>query len=129
MTNLEKYAEEIKNYKGYEFCKDFVKVKILNTLGLKCDIGCSRCDMLQMMWLMSEYTEPEEPEVDWSKVEVDTPILVKNVEQEHWYKRYFAGYKNGKVSAWVNGATSWTALDEDDDYTWNYAKLAEEEDE
>lgn len=128
MTNLEKYAEEIKNYKGDYFCGDFIKPIILKTDNCT-DICCSRCNMLQMMWLMSQYTEPEEPEVDWSKVEVDTPILVKNVEQEHWYKRYFAGYKNGKVSAWVNGATSWTALDEDDDYTWNYAKLAESEDE
>lgn len=125
MTNLEKYSDEIRGYNDIEFCKDFVKPYILKSD--ECTgIDCIRCSMLQMLWLLEEY---EEPEVDWSKVEVDTPILVKNVEQEHWYKRYFAGYKNGKVSAWVNGATSWTALDEDDDYTWNYAKLAEEEDE
>ena len=124
MTNLEKYAEEIKNYKDDNFCSDFVIPVILK--GCKCFSPCEQCRMLQTIWLMKEYTEPE---VDWSKVEVDTPILVKNVEQESWYKRYFAGYKNGKVSAWVNGATSWTALDEDDDYTWNYAKLAEGEDE
>ena len=127
MTNLEKYAEEIKNYKGYEFCKDFVKVKILNPLGLKCDIGCSRCDMLQMMWLMSEYTEPEEPEVDWSKVEVDTPILVRNGDNEEWNKRYFACYENGTIYAWVSGRTSWAAIDNDDMYAWKYAKLAEQE--
>lgn len=130
MTNLEKYAEEIKNYKGYEFCKDFVKVKILNTLGLKCDIGCSRCDMLQMMWLMSEYTEPEEPEepeVDWSKVEVDTPMLVRDSDNEEWHKRHFARYENETIYVWRGGCTSWTAYDSDDVYAWKYAKLAEQE--
>ena len=127
MTNLEKYAEEIKNYKGYEFCKDFVKVKILNPLGLKCDIGCSRCDMLQMMWLMSEYTEPEEPEVDWSKVEVDTPILVRDSENAEWDKRYFARYEYETIYAWVNGRTSWASIDDDDVCAWKYAKLAEQE--
>ena len=126
MTNLEKYAEEIKNYKGYEFCKDFVKVKILNPLGLKCGIGCSRCDMLQMMWLMSEYTEPEEPETDWSKVAIDTPILVRNTDNDEWNKRYFAWYENGTIYAWVNGRTSWAAYDNDDVYPWKYAKLAEQ---
>ena len=129
MTNLEKYAEEIKNYKGYRFCEDFVQMKILNPLGLKCNIGCSRCDMLQMMWLMSEYTEPEEPEVDWSKVEVDTPILVRNLEWESWKRRYFAKFEDGTVYAWIDGKTLWTVEDEDDVYVWNYAKLAEGEDE
>ena len=124
MTNLEKYAEEIKNYKGYEFCKDFVKVKILNPLGLKCDKGCSRCGMLQMLWLLEEY---EEPEVDWSKVEVDTPILVRNTDNEEWNKRYFARYEYETIYAWVNGLTSWTTIDSDDVYPWKYAKLAEQE--
>ena len=36
-------------------------------------------------------------EVDWTKVKVDTPILVKSCEGETWKKRYFAKYKNGTV--------------------------------
>lgn len=83
--------------------------------------------MLQMMWLMSEYTEPEEPEVDWSKVKVDTPILVRNIENEEWNKRYFARYENGTIYAWVSGRTSWSSIDDDDVYAWKYAKLAEQE--
>ena len=70
---------------------------------------------------MGEY---EEPEVDWSKVEVDTPILVKNSEDEEWRKRHFAKYKNGNVYAWSDGLTSWTAYDK---MVWKYAKLAEDE--
>lgn len=28
--------------------------------------------------------------VDWSKVKVDTPVLVRDFENENWKKRYFA---------------------------------------
>lgn len=80
--------------------------------------------MLQMIQLLEEY---EEPEIDWNKVEVDTPILVKDMEYENWRKRYFAEYKNEVVYAWVNGKTSWSAVDDKDVTTWNYAKLAESE--
>jgi hypothetical protein len=63
--------------------------------------------------------------VDWSKVAVDTPILVKQYEQDEWEKRHFAYFKNGKVCAWLCGATSWSADYEGDTTDWNFAKLAE----
>lgn len=59
-------------------------------------------------------------QVDWSKVAVDTKILVRDYENSNWTKRYFAKYENGKVEAWCNGRTSW--IDADTNY-WNYAKL------
>lgn len=67
----------------------------------------------------------EEHEIDWYKVAADTPILVKNVENDNWVRRYFAKYENGIVRAWNSGATSWTG-----EYmtAWAYAKLAEEGD-
>ena len=43
-----------------------------------------------------EPAEPEGPEVDWSKVEVDTPVLVKDYEEDDWEREYFAKY-DGKV--------------------------------
>lgn len=65
-----------------------------------------------------------EPEVDWSKVAVDTPILVKDsIEENVWCKRHFADYKNGKVQAWDNGRTSFTAGGIKS--SWYYAKLVE----
>lgn len=73
------------------------------------------------MWLEEEYTEQE---VDWSKVAVDTPILVRDSENYRWRKRYFAKYKNGKVFAWNDGKTSWTSVDVETT-VWNYAKLAD----
>lgn len=60
--------------------------------------------------------------VDWSKVKVDTPILVKN-DGCVWLRRYFAEYKNGKVRTYFNGATSWSFDGRMD--SWDCAKLAE----
>lgn len=63
--------------------------------------------------------------VDWSKVAVDTPVLVSSNGIE-WYKRYFASFDRGNVLAWEYGATSWSVDDaECEVYRWSYAKLAE----
>lgn len=62
---------------------------------------------------------------DWSKVKVDTPILVKAYEQDDWQKRYFAYFKDGIVYAWLCGTTSWSADNDEDVMSWNCAKLAE----
>ena len=123
MKNYEKYKDEIKKCDGSNFCRDFVKPRILKSRSCA-NTSCDQCKMLQIIWLMEEYEEPEKPEVDWSKVEVDTPILVKNSEDEEWRKRHFAKYKNGNVYAWSDGLTSWTAYDK---MVWKYAKLAENE--
>jgi len=64
--------------------------------------------------------------VDWSKVKVDTKILVRENEQEDWEKRYFAKYENERVFAWSCGGTSWSARDKAV-LGWKYAELAEEE--
>lgn len=63
--------------------------------------------------------------VDWSKVKVDTPILV-SCDGENWYNRYFASFDGVNVMAWKYGATSWSVEDVVDEvYRWEYAKLAE----
>ena len=71
----------------------------------------------------------EVPEVDWSKVAVDTPILVRDSESEAaWRHRHFAKYVNGVVYAWLSGSTSWSASNDDNVFAWKFAKLAEEGD-
>ena len=123
MKNYEKYADEIKGYDGDSICADFVKPYILKSRDCA-NTSCDQCKMLQIIWLMEEYKEPE---TDWSKVEVDTPILVRYSEDgdEEWLKRHFAKYENGKVYAWFDGCTSWST--EGHMVIWNYAKLAESE--
>nr|DAP47249.1 MAG TPA: hypothetical protein [Caudoviricetes sp.] len=62
--------------------------------------------------------------IDWSKVAVDTPVLVSNDNKE-WIKRYFARYEDGNVYCWLSGKTSWTAICELSIGHWDYTKLAE----
>ena len=119
MKNYEKYAEEIRSYEGNAFCVDFVIPTILKKSD--CCGACSQCRLLQTMWLFEEY---EEPEVDWSQVKVDTPILVRDSEDEAWQRRYFAKYENGLIYAWLYGYTSWT-IPNGSTAAWQYAKLAE----
>lgn len=128
MKNYEKYADEIREFDGYP---DLCEQKILKPLGKSCEAtDCCYCNLLKIVWLLEEYEEPKEPEVDWSKVEVDTPILVRCSDNEEWNKRYFAGYGNdGDIYAWSNGCTSWTAYNNSDVTEWQYAKLAESEEE
>ena len=120
MKNYEKYEEKIREYDGETFCADFVQPYILKQDDC-CGMDCGQCNMISLIWLMKEY---EEPKVDWSRVEVDTPILVRQGKNGEWLERHFAKYENGDVYAWVDGQTRWTGADET---KWTYAKLAEGE--
>lgn len=62
--------------------------------------------------------------VDWSKVKVDTPILV-SLDDKLWLCRYFADFKNGIVYTWSSGATSWSVTRRTHKDAWSFAKLAE----
>lgn len=133
MTNYEKYRDEIvkSNYTSdldNTFCNKFVVPKVLESMGRRCsDVKCDHCRMLMSIWLMDEYKEPKEPEIDWSKVPVDTKIYIRSSIDNDWVGRYFAKYENGAVYAWANGRTSWTSGGGDNVWPWKHAKLAEEE--
>lgn len=62
--------------------------------------------------------------VDWSKVKIDTPVLV-SLDDETWHCRYFAAFKNGIVYTWSGGATSWSVRKREYQDAWSLAKLAE----
>ena len=62
--------------------------------------------------------------VDWSKVVVDTPVLV-SLDDKLWLCRYFADFKNGIVYTWSSGATSWSVRRRENKDAWSFAKLAE----
>ena len=69
-------------------------------------------------------------DVDWSKVQVDTKILVSE-DGEDWYRRYFAKYENGFIYAFPDGLSSFTACYKPEcGYrrvcAWKYGKLYEE---
>lgn len=127
MLNIEYYKDKLVELGVINFDKLAVieeQPRICNT-GILCDECLLNnknefCSNEALNWLFSEY---EEPEVDWSKVEVDTPILVTDYVRSKWVKRYFAKFEDGKVYAWQDGATSWSVANEYDVTCWNYAKL------
>ena len=118
MKNYEKYADEIKKYKAEELCNKFIKPNILKKDSCS-GINCTACSMRMMLWMLEDYKEPE---VDWNKVEVNTPILVRDCDDDRWIKRYFAKYENEIIYAWNSGATSWSTSHITG---WKCAKLAE----
>jgi hypothetical protein len=74
---------------------------------------------------LSFYLKPEWCEViepDWNEVPVDTKILVRDSNTHPWERRHFAKFENDAVYTWVNGQTSFTAVDTT---CWRHAKLAE----
>lgn len=129
MTNYEKYKNEIDKVWEAKSTLAFSNGEIKSC----CVTRCSECEFsdhgnctTQMAkWLVSEYKEPQ---VDWSKVPVDTPILVKDYIGGEWYRRHFAEYRDGRVFVWNYCGTSWVH-DNDKSFTcdYKYAKLAEEE--
>lgn len=127
MLNREKYANEIIDAVVNDIgLKDGKPVSCFEIRCVDCgfydyDFGC--CGKAKK-WLNSEYVEPP---VDWSKVAVDTPILIRDSKEEAWRKRYFAKYENNTVYAWGNGATSWSAESKSYVNDWKIAKLAESE--
>jgi len=127
MTNREKFAEQILDIAcgGNKIAVDKATSEPIACYELECkdclfSFGNGDCRGARKKWANSEYVEPP---VDWSKVAVDTPILVRDNASLEWTKRYFAKYENGSVFAWHDGATSWSS----DGYTtaWVLAKLPE----
>ena len=123
MKNREKYKNEL-----VKVCKSGELMKFFNDYVVptyKCDnyaaINAEKVALLTSLWLDEEY---QEPKVDWSKIEVDTPILV-SIDDNRWYHRHFAEYRDGRVCAFNDGATSWTNNVSAVSTGWEYAKLAE----
>lgn len=66
--------------------------------------------------------------IDWSKVPIDTKILVWNKVSKQKEKRHFAGVDSvtGRIKSWDSGRTSFTTGATS---TWDNAKLYKEESE
>lgn len=126
MTNLEKYRKDIEPYVYSDINWSIKDNKIMSCEEMYCP-HCrfkadfrSSCSTNRKQWLQEEYKEPTV--VDWSKVAVDTPVIVSN-DKAVWFNRYFAKYEDDRVYVFCDGATSWS--NEDDVIHWNFTKLAE----
>ena len=114
MTNREKFAEQILDIA----CNgNSIAVNKETSEPMRCHgTACKECLFnfnsdefcidKRKKWANSQYVESS---VDWSKVAVDTPILVRDSANLEWTKRYFAKYENGSVFAWNGGKTSWSS--------------------
>lgn len=128
MLNIEKYRDELIKMGVLKIQDISVRKGKLEKCNMRrcrsCDVSVKfSCQKQAKDWLFSEYKEPE---VDWSKVKVDTPILVRDDEDGEWLKRHFAKFEDGRVYAWVFETTSSTTPI-DSAVDWKYAKLAESE--
>lgn len=127
MTNREKYAKQILDI-ACSSNKIAVDKKTMKPAPCE-DIPCGECYFGVVVggncrnvceeWCNEEYKEPQ---IDWSKVPVDTPILVRDSQDDEWLRRHFAKFEDGVVYAWDDGKTSWSlfSLGKVD---WKYAKL------
>lgn len=128
MTNREKYGEQV-----LDILSTGTKVAVVKGKPRMCKgLACHECDLPSNYpchrklgeWLNAEYVESQ---VDWSKVAVDTRILVRDSGIEGWRKRHFAKYDGKFVYAWEAGTTSWSADIDCEVTLWKFAKLAEDE--
>jgi hypothetical protein len=133
MTNREKYAEQILDIAvtGHSFAinrngevSSCGKVTCDECIFRKNKVTDISCREKTKEWSEQEYVEPT---VDWSKVPVDTKILVRDSETGQWSRRHFARYEKNSVFSLRNGCTSYSVAEYDDVTDWKYAKLAEED--
>ena len=116
MLNKEKYAKEILDI----VCQDGTIPAVVNNVPIKCTdaLDCYDCKFYYnddcinafIKWANSEYKERE---IDWSKVPVDTCILITD-SYGYTLKRHFAKYDNKKIYAYPDGTTSWSFIQDSD---------------
>lgn len=130
MTNREKFAKQILDIacSGSKIAVNKATSEPIACYELECKDCLFNthsyvyCGDKAEKWANSKYVEPP---IDWSKVAVDTPILVNDSNDHGWLKRYFAKYENGSVFAWNGGKTSWSS--ERHATPWELAKLPHKE--
>lgn len=130
ITRLHKKEREEPAYQSYgkqqaEKLKDQTRINPNNCLQTL--LESEKIKTKQLLQKVKELEEEiarlrYEPEIDWNKAAVDTPILVSD-DNEEWFKRHFAKYENGEVYAFESGHTS--RSDCKHVVYWPHAKLAQ----
>ena len=120
------------------FAEYFSINKITHEIGLCCNTACRDCmfrgigcNQRKKEWLDQPAFDPEK-DIDWSKVPVDTPVIVKNKRDLYEHRRYFNDIDKAYIT-FRDGMTSWSAYEEakKDVYIWekwDTCRLASPED-
>lgn len=131
MTNYESIdPDSVKEVFAKTFAINKHTLEITACAGMNCsncffNKSCGEsCTEKRKKWLDRPVLDPEK-DIDWSKVSVDTPVIVWNTDEE--YRRYFSGIKDGRFSAYSDGRTSWSSITGNTCY-WNHCKLYRSED-
>jgi hypothetical protein len=119
MKNIDKYIDELKKDR-IDVC-GFTQKHVLNHNNCGA-LTCKQCHAKLFAWLYEEY----KPQIDWSKVPVDTPVFF--IKDGLEYKGHFAGYGGfDLVNVYDRGTTSWSG-NSIVCTTVNYLRLARPED-
>lgn len=83
------------------------------------DEKCVKCGSENLRWFNASkqewtieelkqagFTVEEQVQINWNKIEVDTPVLVKDNNMEKWVEAYFADFVDARVYTFPNGLTS-----------------------
>lgn len=131
-TNFEHYKDEllIEILCNSSSTCNFKKKHILNTDTCRI-ITCEDCKQRVKEWLEKEY-QPEEhqPEIDWTKVPVDTLVYVTDLLNDdgtlrNKRVRHFCKYENGRFFTYKDGFSSSETISK---LSWTYCELAVPED-
>lgn len=135
MTNYEHYKEQIEWIArlGRSVAMNATTGEIVCCGDINCNeclfqgSGDANCSQKAFKWADEEYKD----DVDWSKIPLDTPVLVSN-DKKIWVRRHFAtpALKNDDcftVRTFADGKTNWSSEERDFCERWRYAKLAEVE--
>lgn len=94
--------------------------ELLNPFLPRIDVECTTIDNNEQRFDIGDLVGI----VDWYKIPVDTPILVRDENDEKWEKGHFAKYENNRVYVWMEGRTSFTSRNENDVFPFKYGKIA-----
>lgn len=133
MTNYESVEpDKVKDIFAEAFAVNKETGEVLKCFKLPCGLCLFRgngCGDARRKWLDQPAFDPEK-DIDWSKVPVDTPVLVWNRDTETECRRHFCELKCAEpyiFRTFAIGKTSWTAY-ECDRSDWEHCKLYRQED-
>lgn len=113
MKNKEKFAKEI-----IEIAATGTSIAMCNGVLRECrGLYCSQCDFCSdrecdekiKEWAESEYIEYE---TNWSKVPVDTPVLLKDKDNVDNKRYFYKTLSEGTLALFISGRTSWSSIAE-----------------
>lgn len=129
MTNYESVEpDKVKDIFAEAFAVNKETGEVLKCFKLPCALCLFRgngCGDARRKWLDQPAFDPEK-DIDWSKVPVDTPVLVWS-SGNCTYNRYFSEIKDGRFGTYADGLTSWSSITGNIAY-WPHCNLYRQED-